>query len=192
MDPLYLFVFLGLFSPGPNVILLTTSGARFGFRASLPHIVGVALGVGITAGLTGFGIGALLTAQPVLKAALSLLAAAWILWMAVQLWRADPGAVPAGDDKPWGVLQAMLFQWVNPKVWAVTLAAASGYGLGLSPWGEAQRLALAFSGINLFVCLFWAFAGSLLAALLSSRRAWQLFTRVMATGLALSAVMVFA
>lgn len=192
MDPLYLFVFLGLFSPGPNVILLTTSGARFGFRASLPHIVGVALGVGITAGLTGFGIGALLTAQPVLKTVLSLLAAAWILWMAIQLWRAEPGAATTAEDRPWGVLQAMLFQWVNPKVWAVTLAAASGYGLGLSPWGEAQRLAVSFSGINLFVCLFWAFAGSLLATLLSSPGAWQLFTRVMATGLALSAVMVFA
>ena len=65
----------------------------------------------------------------------------------------------------------MVFQWVNPKVWAVTLAAASGYGLGLAPWDEAQRLALAFSGINLFVCLFWAFAGALLAGLLKDDRA---------------------
>ena len=191
MDPLYIFVFLGLFSPGPNVILLTTSGARFGFRATLPHIVGVALGVGITAGLTGFGIGAILAGQPVLRAVLAGLAAGWIGWMAVQLWRARPAAAATGDEAPWGVLRAVLFQWVNPKVWAVTLAAASGYGLGLTPWEEAQRLALAFSGINLFVCLFWAFAGSLLSTLLNDDRAWTIFTRVMATGLAVSAVMVF-
>jgi threonine/homoserine/homoserine lactone efflux protein len=84
--------------------------------------------------------------------------------MAVQLWRARPAAGAAGDEAPVGVvLRAVLFQWVNPKVWAITLAAASGYGLGLSPWEEAQRLAFAFSGINLFVCLFWAFTGSLLS-----------------------------
>jgi threonine/homoserine/homoserine lactone efflux protein len=192
MDPLYLFVFLGLFTPGPNVILLTTSGARFGFRASLPHIIGVALGVGITAGLTGLGVGALVTGMPVLKTTLGALAAAWILWMALRLWRAQSGPLAeSAQEKPWSVLQAVLFQWVNPKVWAITLAAASGYGLGLSPWDEALRLALAFSGINLFVCLFWAFAGSLLSRLLNDEIAWRIFTRVMAAGLAVSAVMVF-
>ena len=55
-DPLYAFVFAGLFSPGPNVILLTASGARFGFRPTLPHVLGVAFGVGITSGLTALGM----------------------------------------------------------------------------------------------------------------------------------------
>jgi threonine/homoserine/homoserine lactone efflux protein len=169
MDPLYLFVFLGLFTPGPNVILITTSGARFGVRASIPHIIGIVLGVGITAGLTGLGIGAVLAEWPVLKTALGVLAAAWILWMALQLWHARPAAEAQPDDKPWGVARAALFQWVNPKLWAITLAAASGYGLGLEPWAEAQRLALAFSGLNLFVCLFWASTGALLAGLLLDR-----------------------
>ena len=59
-DPLYGFVFLGLFSPGPNVILITTSGARFGVVSTLPHMFGVVLGVGVTSGLTGLGIGGLL------------------------------------------------------------------------------------------------------------------------------------
>jgi threonine/homoserine/homoserine lactone efflux protein len=191
MDPLYLFVFLGLFTPGPNVILITTSGARFGVRASIPHIIGIVLGVGITAGLTGLGIGAVLAEWPVLKTALGVLAAAWILWMALQFWHARPAAEAQPDDKPWGVARAALFQWVNPKLWAITLAAASGYGLGLEPWAEAQRLALAFSGLNLFVCLFWASTGALLAGLLRDQHAWRVFTRVMASGLAVSAVMVF-
>jgi threonine/homoserine/homoserine lactone efflux protein len=192
MDPLYLFVFLGLFSPGPNVILLTASGARFGFRATLPHVAGVVLGVGVTAGLTGLGLGAVLAAWPGVQAGLSLAAAAWILWMAVGLWkstlnrRLDPESA-----RPWGVVRAALFQWVNPKVWAVAMAAASGYGLGLGPLAEAERLALTFAGINLFVCLFWSCAGALLARLLSDPRAWQVFARVMALGLAASAVMVF-
>jgi threonine/homoserine/homoserine lactone efflux protein len=192
MDPLYLFVFFGLFTPGPNVILLTTSGARFGFRATLPHVLGVALGVGITAGLTGFGLGAALAEWPMLRIVLSLVAAGWIGYMAVRLWNSQPMDASSPDwDRPWGVGRAMLFQWVNPKVWAVAMAAASGYGLGLPPLAEAQRLALAFSGLNLGVCLFWSFAGSLLALLLSDARAWSIFARVMAIGLGASAVMVF-
>lgn len=191
MDPLYPFVFLGLFSPGPNVILLTASGARFGFRATLPHVFGVALGVGITAGLTGLGIAALLLAQPALALALKIAAAFWIGWMALSLWRSSASGGSSAGARPFTMVEAILFQWVNPKVWAVALAAASGYAAGLPPVEEAQRLALAFSGLNLFVCLFWSWAGSLLALLLTTPLAWRIFSRVMATGLAASAVMVF-
>jgi len=191
MDPLFAFVFVGLFSPGPNVILLTASGARFGFVRTLPHVAGVVLGVGITAGLTGLGIGALLEARPGLEWALKILAAAWILWMGISLWRSSASGQQNAGDAPWGVVKAALFQWVNPKIWAVALAAASGFPGGLSPLGEAARLGATFSGLNLGVCLFWTFAGSLLALLLTTPRAWTLFSRVMAAGLIASAVMVF-
>lgn len=190
IDPLYIFVFLGLFTPGPNVILLTASGARFGFRATLPHVAGVVVGVGVTAGLTGLGVGALILALPVLTFVLKLIAAAWIIWMAWKLLQSRGGQMQAGD-KPFTFWQAVLFQWVNAKVWAVAVAAASGYGIGLEPWGEALRLGSAFSGLNLIVCLFWSFAGSLLTYLLTTPRAWRIFTIVMASALAMSALMVF-
>jgi len=191
MDPLYPFVFFGLFSPGPNVILLTASGARFGFRATLPHVAGVVLGVGITAGLTGLGIGAVLATYPALALTLRIVAAAWILFMAVQLLRARPLAARKAGERPFTFVEAVLFQWVNPKVWAVAMAAAAGYGSGLGAWIDAGRLAAAFSGLNLFVCLFWSFAGTLLALLLTTPAAWAVFRSVMAAALAASAVMVF-
>lgn len=191
LDPLYAFVFAGLFSPGPNVILLTASGARFGFRRTLPHVVGVALGVGVIAAVTGIGIAALLLAQPGLTLMLKVLAAGWILWMAWKLANSARAPEAAARARPFTLVEAVLFQWVNPKVWAIALAAASGYAAGLSPWGEAARLAGAFSGINLFVCLFWSFAGSLLSYLLQHPRAWSGFMLVMAAALAFSAVMVF-
>ena len=191
MDPLYAFVFLGLFSPGPNVILLTASGARFGFRATLPHVVGVVLGVGVVAGLTGLGIGALVMAAPALQMALKLIAALWIGWMALALWRSSAKGPGAAHARPFTVAEGTLFQAVNAKLWAVALAAASGYGAGLGPIGEGARLAVAFSGLNLFVCLFWSFAGALLALLLTTPAAWRLFARIMALGLGASAMMVF-
>lgn len=191
LDPLYAFVFAGLFSPGPNVILLTASGARFGFRRTLPHVLGVAAGVGVTSGLTGLGIGALLLSMPVLTLALKTVAAGWILYMAWQLHTSTRRPRAEARDRPFRFHEAVLFQWVNPKVWAVALAAASGYAAGLPPLQEALRLGTAFSGINLFVCLFWSFAGSLLTYLLTTLRAWQLFTTGMAIFLAAAAVMVF-
>ncbi|GFE64727.1 LysE family translocator [Litoreibacter roseus] len=190
-DPLYAFVFAGLFSPGPNVIMLTASGARFGFKRTVPHILGVALGVGITSGITGYGIGELLLAIPSLVFALKCAAAGWILWMAYALFASRRAESPDEAGRPFTMIEAILFQWVNPKVWAVALAAASGYSSGLSPAGEAVRLATAFSGINLGVCLFWAMSGSLLTRLLKSPAAWRKFTTVMAAALALSALMVF-
>jgi threonine/homoserine/homoserine lactone efflux protein len=187
--PLIGFVFFGLFSPGPNVILITTSGARFGFQRTLPHIIGVALGVGIIAAVTGIGIGALITAHPALGGVLKIIAGLWILWMAYNLWRADP-AKKRETDRPFTILQAILFQWVNPKVWAVALSATA-YVATLAPMQQALTLAATFSSLNLGVCIFWAVAGSLLAYLLTNPAAWRIFMRVMALALAGFSVLLF-
>ncbi len=190
-DPLYAFVFAGLFSPGPNVILVTSSGARFGLRRTLPHIAGIVVGVGVTSGLTALGVGALLMSMPGLTFALRLAAAGWILWMAWVLFMSTRRPQVAAHARPMRFHEAVLFQWVNPKVWAIALAAASGYAAGLPPMQEAARLAAAFSGINLFVCFFWTLAGTALAWLLTTPARWRAFTTVMAALLAASAGMVF-
>jgi threonine/homoserine/homoserine lactone efflux protein len=187
--PLFGFVFFGLFSPGPNVILLTTSGARFGFHRTLPHIFGVAVGVGITAGVTGFGVGTALTEMPEIAVGLKIIASLWILWMAVQLWRSDPAVAPE-RDRPFTPIEAILFQWVNPKVWAVAISATA-YVVEMPPNVQATTLALTFTGINLCVCLFWTATGTLLAFLLTNHLAWRIFMRVMAVALAGFSLLVF-
>ncbi|MEM7522032.1 MAG: LysE family translocator [Pseudomonadota bacterium] len=189
--PLLLFVFAGLFSPGPNVVMLTTSGARFGFRATVPHLLGVPVGTGCIAATSAFGIGAALLAAPGLKLAFQLLAAGWILWLA---WRtAQAGRAGRGTQvgKPFSFAQAVLFQAVNPKIWAVTIAASAGFGIGLAPQSEALRLFIVFAGINLFVCIFWTLAGQMLARLLQSEAAWRVFMTVMAALMAATVVLIF-
>lgn len=189
-DPLYLFVFFGLFSPGPNVILLTYSGARFGFVATMPHLFGVVVGVGIVAGATGFGLAALVQTFPALQLALVVLSAAWILWMAYKLWIANPGEL-SGKERPMTFVEAVLFQWVNPKLWAVAFAAAGAFPGGGTLVQEAIRLGTAFSGLNFIVCLFWSFSGSMLAYLLKSSTAWVVFNRGMALALVVFCAMLF-
>lgn len=193
-DPLlYGFVFLGLFTPGPNVIMLTASGVRFGFLRTLPHLFGVVVGVGITAGVTALGVGAAVQASPTLNLVLRLGAAGFILWMAWGLWKASakPRKAADPDEKPLSFFGAVLFQWINPKVWAVAFAASAGYSAGLPAGIEAARLALAFSSLNLLVCLFWTAAGSLLTALLSAPLAWKIFLRFMAVLLAFTTLLIF-
>jgi threonine/homoserine/homoserine lactone efflux protein len=184
------FVFAGLFSPGPNVVMLTASGARFGFRPTVPHVLGVAVGVGITAGLTGLGLGALLLAAPALKLALQIVAAGWILWLAWKLFKATQTSRQEAGDRPFTFLEAVLFQWVNPKVWAVALAA-SAFVAEQGPIGAGAALAITFSGVNLCVCLFWSSAGHLLGRLLSDERLWRIFMTGMAAVMAFSAFLVF-
>ena len=187
--PLIGFVFFGLFSPGPNVVLVTTSGARFGMRATVPHIVGVALGTGVIAGVSGLGLGVLLAAWPMLTLTLKLIAAVWILWMAWGLWQSTP-ATRKSTERPFTLVQAILFQWVNPKIWAVALSAVA-YVVSLAPMAQAGVLFCAFAGINIFVCVFWAWAGTWLSALRNSPRGWRAFMRVMAVALAFFSVAVF-
>lgn len=169
--------------------MLTTSGARFGFQRTVPHVLGVVLGVGIVAGVTGLGIGALMTAQPALAIILKVIAAVWIMWMAVHLWWADPARTKAAD-RPFTFVEAVLFQWINPKLWAVVLSATAYVAL-LAPVPQALTLAATFSALNLGVCLFWATAGSLLSYLLTNPQAWRFFMRIMAIALAGFSVLVF-
>jgi threonine/homoserine/homoserine lactone efflux protein len=189
IDPLFLFLAAGIFTPGPNVILLTASGARFGFRRTLPHMAGVVLGVALPAAAVAFGVGAAMLAFPALRVAFQVVAVCWILWMAWGLLRAEQRR-DEGAERPMTFLQAVLFQWVNPKLWSIALAAAAGYGSGLPAHLEALRIGSAFSGINLFACLFWVGAGTVLSYLLRTPLAWRAFTTVMAALLAGSGVMV--
>lgn len=187
---LFLFVFAGLFSPGPNVILLTASGARFGFRASVPHLLGVVLGTGLIAGLTSYGIGAFLEQLPQLKLFLMGVSTLWIIWMAWLLFKSNPTHAQ-GKGRPFTFPEAVVFQAINPKIWAIGITASIAYPTGNGPVFEALYLGLTFSGINLFVCMFWTYFGTLLATLLSSRRAWAIFRNIMALLLVASAGLIW-
>ena len=189
--PLILFVLVGLFSPGPNVVMLTASGARFGFRATLPHLLGVPIGTGLLGAISGLGLGTILLAAPTLKFTFQIIAAIWILWLAVSTARAGRAARSEDSGRPFRFHEAILFQAINPKVWAIALAASAGFGIGLSTSLEAFRLFIAFSTINLTVCLFWTSIGHMLSSTLNDPKVWRIFMTTMAALMAATVVMIF-
>ena len=170
--------------------MLTTSGARFGFRATLPHLLGVPIGTVLLAAASVLGVQSILFALPAIEFTIKLISALWILWLVWKLINASR-AKAQSRDRPFTFFQAVLFQVVNPKVWAVALAASAGFSIDLNIWAEAARLFLGFSLINLFVCLFWTTAGHLFAGYLQRPVIWRTFMTVMAAMMASSAALIF-
>lgn len=121
------FVFVTTVTPGPNNMMLLASGANFGFRRSLPHMLGIAVGCGVMVFLVGLGIAGLFQIWPPALTVLKLVSVAYMLWLA---WKIAHSTTPEGRQagaEPFTFLQAAGFQWVNPKAWVMALGAVTAY-----------------------------------------------------------------
>jgi threonine/homoserine/homoserine lactone efflux protein len=120
------FGFVCTVTPGPNNVLLWASGAAFGVRRSWPHVLGTALGVGLMAVLVAAGLGVLVTTIPPLAFAMKVAGSLYLLFLAWQV--AGAGALERTTSaRPMGLLQAIAFQLVNPKVWIFAVGAVSTF-----------------------------------------------------------------
>ena len=179
------FAFVTSVTPGPNNLMLVASGANFGFRRTLPHMLGISFGFAVLAGAVGFGLAGLLQAVPGALLALKALAVAYMLWLA---WKIANAAAPEGRGHagtPFSFLQAAAFQWVNPKAWAMALGAVTVY----APGGTAAEIGLVAglaSAVNLPTVSLWAWAGEGLRRWLTNPRRLRVFNLTMAAALVAS------
>jgi len=163
------------FTPGPNNILVASSGVNFGFRATLPHILGITVGFPLMLLLVGLGLARIFIAFPLLHAVLKYICIIYLLYLA---WRI--AAASAIDEarrtlKPLTFIQGALVQWVNGKGWVVALSLVTTYTV------VDQTLPLQIAALCL-ICLFitlasvccWTLFGSLLRNFLQTdlRRRW--------------------
>jgi threonine/homoserine/homoserine lactone efflux protein len=174
-------------SPGPNNAMVAASGATWGFRLTLPHMMGVSLGLSAMLVAVALGAGEVLRLLPWLHEALRWIGAAYLLWLAWQIGSADPdpGAASgrAGGARPLTFLQGALFQWVNPKAWMVALGAVAAYttGSGAAFLAQALSLAAVVFVATLPSVAFWTLVGVGAARVLRTRRAVWAFNVAMAT-----------
>jgi threonine/homoserine/homoserine lactone efflux protein len=122
-----LFAFATAGTPGPNNMMLLASGANFGFRATVLHILGISVGLGFMVLAMGLGLGGVLRAFPVLHEVLRWVGGAYMLWLAWKIATAKGLSDKGAGSKPMTFLQAAAFQWVNPKAWAMALTAVTTY-----------------------------------------------------------------
>src|SRR5579859_7775498 len=122
--PFAAYSFVMSITPGPNNVMLTASGATFGFRRTLPHMLGISTGCGIQLLAMCAGLGAVFTRWPEVQPVLRWAGALYLLYMGVRML----GSGPVGDrssQRPVTFVEAALFQFLNPKAWIMTLTAAS-------------------------------------------------------------------
>lgn len=182
---LALFAFVSSITPGPNNLMLMASGANFGFRRSLPHMLGVALGFVLMAVIMGLGLGRLFLALPHAQLTLKICATLYMLYLAWKIAHAAPIETGTATGRPLSFLQAAAFQWVNPKAWAMALTAITVYSPGQTVT-SLMTVAVVFGAINLPSVSSWVLVGQQMARILTNPARLRLFNRVMAGLLILS------
>ena len=182
------FSAVAAFTPGPNNLLALTSGASYGFRKTLPHVAGVALGFGAMIVLVGVGIGALFETFPVLYSVLKYCAIAYLLWLAYKIARSGAIAEGAAPPKPLTFWGSAAFQWINPKGWVAALTVISTFTDPNAYWSSLFVAA----GINVFMAVSavstWAGFGVVVSRWLSSPRRRLVFNITMAVVLVASVI----
>ena len=113
-------------TPGPNNAMLTASGANFGGRRTLPHAMGVAIGLPIMLFLVALGLGQVFAAEPMIATVIGWIGFAAIIWFAWRIATAD-AAETSRRSKPLTFVEACGFQWVNPKAWTFVIWVVAGY-----------------------------------------------------------------
>ncbi|MGM9488737.1 LysE family translocator [Ideonella sp. YS5] len=186
--PLMTYCLVMSSTPGPNNMMLTASGANFGYRGSLPQILGINAGGFVQTALTCLGLGALFTAYPVLQTALRIGGALYLLVLA---WQLTGGA--AGEARlarPVSFWQGALFQAVNPKSWLKAITLASVFMPADLPAPLAALLVATIGLVIGFPCIsMWALFGVAIRRLLA-RPGWQrAFNAIMGATLAVLAIL---
>ncbi|WP_130832258.1 LysE family translocator [[Erwinia] mediterraneensis] len=176
------FLWVAAITPGPNNMLLTASGANFGFLRSLPLMIGIMLGMQLMLLMVAFGVGGLILLYPSLHLLLKIAGSLYLLWLA---WKIATAAYEeletgAGPQTPMPFWQGGLLQLINPKAWLMALGAVASFSLA----GDAYRasvmaISLGLVTVNLVSGVIWLGFGTLIGRLLRSRRAWKIFNLAM-------------
>ncbi|ANK81492.1 MAG: hypothetical protein TEF_12330 [Rhizobiales bacterium NRL2] len=176
---LAVFAFVSSITPGPNNLMLMASGANYGFRRTIPHMLGVGLGFVFMVLVLGSGAGRLVAETPELLMMLKAVSVVYMLWLAWKIANAAPPEAAAAPGRPLTFLQAAGFQWVNPKAWAMALSAVTVYAPG-QDFLSILAVGLIFGAINLPSVSSWTLAGQQMRRLIGSRRRLRIFNLMMA------------
>jgi threonine/homoserine/homoserine lactone efflux protein len=187
-----MFAVVMFFTPGPNNIMLLSSGLTYGFRPTIPHIMGITVGFAFMIGAVGLGLGTIFIAYPVLQTVLKYAGVAYLVYLAAVIAMSEP-VTPDQDNRrgPMTFWGAAMFQWVNAKRWVMVIGTITAYAaIAAYPWNIAIQVALSLL-LGALSCTAWALFGSSLRPILSSRRAVRAFNIVMAVLLLASLYPVF-
>jgi threonine/homoserine/homoserine lactone efflux protein len=187
-----IFATVMFITPGPNNIMLLSSGLTYGFRRTLPHVAGVTIGFAFMIGAVGLGLGAIFITHPVLQTILKYAGVAYLVYLAAVI--AMSGPVKTDQDNARGPMTfwgAAMFQWINVKGWVMVIGTITAYAeIASFPWNITIQVTLSLL-LGAVSCSVWALFGSALRPMLTSPKAVRAFNIVMAVLLLASLYPVF-
>ena len=185
--PLATYCFVMSITPGPNNVMVTASGVTFGYRRTIPHMLGISLGCGFQIVLVALGMGTVFERFPQLQDWLRWIGAAYLVYLAWRLLLAGLIVGEAeGRTRPLSFLEAAAFQFLNPKAWMIAVTTSTVFlPKDLSPLVGSLYMALVLAIVNYPSISVWTLFGTAMRRLLGSPRLRQAF----AVGLALTLVL---
>jgi threonine/homoserine/homoserine lactone efflux protein len=186
LPALTLFAFVSSITPGPNNLMLMNSGANFGFKLTIPHMLGVGLGFTLMILLVGLGVVELFDRYPLSYDILKVLSIGYLLYLAFKI-ATSTGSIDqkSSKAKPFTFIQAALFQWVNPKAWTMALTSISLYAPSNS-FIAVLLVAIVFGIVNLPCISSWIVLGQKIQIVLTDQKRLRIFNITMALLLIIS------
>lgn len=166
-------------TPGPNLLMVMASGANFGIRRTVPHMAGIALGFGVMIVVIGVGLMQVFETWPLAQTVLRVVSFAYLLWLAFKIAAAGSVGRATSIATPLNIWQGAAFQWVNPKAWAVAMAAISLYAPA-QDLHSVLTVAGVFVAISPVITFIWALLGRAISRLLTKPTHLRIFNISMA------------
>lgn len=187
--PVIIFGASSTFSPGPNNMMVTASGVNFGFRRTIPHMLGIAIGFAVMNLAVGLGLGRVFEAYPQIHMVLKYVSIAYLTYLAWKIATSGEAKGAQKRAKPFTFLQAAAFQWVNPKAWVIAVGAVATFTtVGGNLLAEVMLMSLIFLLVTIPSASTWAYFGTVIARYLHTPKRLRAFNWSMAGLLLLSLV----
>lgn len=182
-----LFALVACITPGPNNIMIMASGLNYGVRRTMPHLLGISIGFPAMFIGVGVGLGTLFESFPALHGVVKVLGISFLLYLAYRIATTTTGPELQADSRPMRFMEAVLFQWVNPKAWVNCIGAIAAFTtVSGDVLIQALWIALAFFVVCFPSVSVWLISGAALSQWLHRPQQRRAFNLVMAFLLALS------
>ena len=184
------FYFVMFSTPGPNNAMLTASGIKFGFKRTLPHLIGIPCGHVVQISLVCLGLGKIFVMYPHIQEVLKYVCAAYLLYLGYKIIGSF-SEHKKDSSRPLKLYEAALFQFVNPKAWTVAIMVASGF----FPKEEILIIAILFSTLTAAIVCFpsiclWALFGSSIRLMIKNTKIKKVVEFLLAFLLLLTAIII--
>ena len=184
------FYFVMYVTPGPNNAMVLTSGLKFGFIKSIPHMSGITIGHILQLILVCLGLGKIFQIFPSLQNILKIICAIYLLYLGYKIIGSF-SKIKEDDSRPLKFHEAALFQIVNPKAWTISSMAASSF---LPKDGNLIISIFFIASIALVICPLsispWAAFGSAIRNLVRNNKIKALIEYFLAFLLLVTAILI--